>query len=132
VTGIYALHRLRELGLDVTVLEAGGELWYAAKTNEWLAEWRELNEELGVWMTGEPTGVRAGDVEMVADIEDVGLDAKRAVLAEHAGQTTGPAAAFGEGRYRRWICQETFRRPNDSDLMAHADMERVRVGSVAS
>ena len=82
-----------------------GDLWYAAKTNEWLAEWRQLHDDFGVWMTGEPTGVRAEDVEMIVELGNVELDTKRAVLAEHRSQTDGLAAAFGERRYRGWICR---------------------------
>lgn len=94
-----------------------GELWYAAKTNEWLAEWRELHDQFGVWMTGEPTGVRIEDVETIVDLDGVALATKRAVLAEHGSQTNGLAAAFGESRYCDWICQETFRRPSATELM---------------
>lgn len=105
-----------------------GELWYAAKTNEWLADWRELHDDFGVWMTGEPTGVRADEVETIVDLDGVALDTKRAVLAEHRSQTDRLAAAFGEDRYSRWICQETFRTPSADELVAPP----VLVGSVAS
>jgi LmbE family N-acetylglucosaminyl deacetylase len=105
-----------------------GELWYAAKTNEWLTEWRELNDDLGVWMTGEPTGVRVKDVDAMFDLDGAALATKRAVLAEHRSQTTGLAAAFGERQYRRWISQEAFRRPSARELIAPP----VLVGSVAS
>ena len=105
-----------------------GELWYAAKTSEWLAEWRGLHDEFGVWMTREPTGVREEDVETIIDLDDDGVANKRAVLAEHRSQTDSLAAAFGETRYRRWIRQETFRRPSNAELSRH----RVLVGSVTS
>lgn len=105
-----------------------GELWYAAKTSAWLAEWRGLHDEFGVWMTREPTGVRGEDVETIIDLDGAGLATKRAVLAEHRSQTAGLAAAFGEPEYRRWIRQETFRRPSESELSRH----RVLVGSVTS
>lgn len=105
-----------------------GELWYAAKTDEWLAEWRGLHDEFGVWMTREPTGVRGEDVETIVNLHGAGVATKRAVLAEHRSQTEGLAAAFGERRYRRWIRQETFRRPSESELSTH----RVLTGSVTS
>lgn len=38
------------------------------------------------------------------------LERKRAVLAAHASQSTGVAAAMGEPTYCRWIAQEAFRR----------------------
>ena len=87
-----------------------GDLWYAAKTEAWLDEWRDLHDELGVWMTEEPTGVREDELAVVVDLDSDELDRKRAVLAEHSSQTVGLAAVFGEDRYRRWIRQESFRR----------------------
>ncbi len=118
-----------------------GELWYAAKTDAWLDEWRDLHVEFGVWMTEEPTGVRDDEVELVVDLAGEDLDRKRAVLAAHASQTDGLAAAFGEDRYRSWIGQETFRRPTEDELdlftadSRPAEMEprrTVPVGAVAS
>ena len=79
-------------------------------------------------MTREPTGVRGEDVETIIDLDGAGLTTKRAVLAEHRSQTDSLAAAFGEPRYRRWIRQETFRRPSNAELSRH----RVLVGSVTS
>lgn len=105
-----------------------GELWYAAKSHEWLAEWRDLHDAFGVWMTGEPTGVDADEAQWVVDIDGAELDMKRAVLAEHKSQTEGLAAAFGEDRYRQWICQEVFRRPSAAELSGSG----VRVEAVAS
>lgn len=105
-----------------------GELWYAAKTHGWLDEWRELHDEFGVWMTGEPTGVGADDVETILDLDGIELDTKRAVLGEHRSQTDGLSAAFGESAYRRWIAQETFRHPTASELVTAPEL----VGSVAS
>ena len=105
-----------------------GELWYAAKTHGWLQEWRELHDEFDVWMTGEPTGVGADDIETIVDLDGAELDTKRAVLAEHRSQTDGLSAAFGEGPYRRWISQEAFRRPTAGELAATPGL----VGSAAS
>lgn len=105
-----------------------GELWYAAKTEDWLNEWRDLHDDFGVWMTGEPTGVRAEDVETVIEVDGAELDTKRAVLAEHRSQTEGLAAAFGEDRYRSWIREEAFRQPSASELTSQSRL----VGSVSS
>ena len=96
--------------------QAQGELWYAAKTTDWLATWRDLHDEFGVWMTEEPTGVDSDDIEIVVDLDGAALDRKRAVLAAHRSQTAGLSAAFGEDRYREWISQEAFRRPSASEL----------------
>lgn len=95
-----------------------GQLWYAAKTDGWLSDWRELHDSFGVWMTEEPTGVSADEIEFVIDLDGVELDRKRAVLARHASQTEGLAEAFGEAAYMRWIAQETFRLPSHVELFA--------------
>ncbi|MEQ6901397.1 PIG-L family deacetylase [Nocardioides sp. YIM 152588] len=87
-----------------------GELWQAAKTDAWLDEWRTLHDELGIWMTEEPTGVPEDEIAAVLDLTADELDRKRAALAGHASQSDVVAAAMGEPVYRRWIRQETFRR----------------------
>ncbi|HUW04431.1 MAG TPA: PIG-L family deacetylase [Acidimicrobiales bacterium] len=110
-----------------------GELWYAAKTEAWLDEWRQLHDEFGVWMTEEPTGVAEADLERLVDLAGVDLARKRAVLAAHTSQTEGLSAAFGETEYLRWIAQEAFRRPTGSEMLdAHPAAfvaDHVRVGS---
>lgn len=88
-----------------------GELWYAAKTMSWLDTWRELHDRFGMWMTEEPTGVADADIESVLRLDGADLDRKRRVLAGHHSQTTIVAEAIGEASYRRWIAEETFRRP---------------------
>lgn len=95
-----------------------GELWYAAKTEAWLDEWREMHDSFGVWMTQEPTGVAHDDIELVIDLDPAETTQKRAVLAGHASQTDALAALFGEDVYRRWVAQETFRRPSAAELQA--------------
>lgn len=105
-----------------------GDLWYAAKTDAWLDEWRDLHDRFGVWMTGEPTGVRDDEIEMIVDLAGSELDTKRAVLAAHRSQTQALSEAFGEDPYRKWICQETFRRPSQQELSAGLSL----VGSAAS
>lgn len=98
-----------------------GELWYAAKTNGWLDEWRDLHDRFGVWMTEEPTGVDADDLELVIDLGGAALDRKRRVLGEHRSQTAAIAEAMGEEQYRRWIAQESFRWPTAAEVGIAAD-----------
>lgn len=93
-----------------------GQLWYAAKTTDWLETWRDLHDEFGVWMTEEPTGVAGDEIEFIVDMRGAELSRKRAVLAEHHSQTAGLSAAFGEERYRRWISEEAFRFPTKLEL----------------
>ncbi|TIC88890.1 PIG-L family deacetylase [Nocardioides sp. GY 10113] len=87
-----------------------GELWQAAKTDAWLDEWRVLHDELGIWMTEEPTGVPEDEIAAVLDLTPAELNRKRAALGGHASQSDVVAAAMGEPVYRRWIAQEAFRR----------------------
>lgn len=93
-----------------------GELWYAAKTTDWLDSWRDLHDQFGVWMTEEPTGVAGDEIEFIVDMQGAELSRKRAVLAAHESQTAGLSAAFGEDRYRRWISEEAFRFPTETEL----------------
>jgi LmbE family N-acetylglucosaminyl deacetylase len=108
-----------------------GELWYAAKTVSWLDTWRDLHDRFGMWMTEEPTGVDDGDVEAVLRLDGTDLDRKRRVLAGHHSQTTIVAEAIGEASYRRWIAEETFRRPLAVELQRAAAV-RVPAGAGAS
>ena len=93
-----------------------GELLYAAKTVAWLDEWRSLHDRVGLWMAEEPDGVASDDVELDLVLEAAPLDRKRRTLAHHASQTTAVAEVMGEATYRRWIAQETFRRPTGAEL----------------
>jgi LmbE family N-acetylglucosaminyl deacetylase len=103
-----------------------GALWYAAKTQSWLDEWRDLHDRFGVWMTDEQKGISNSDVQSVVDLDPRELARKRRVLAAHASQTAGLAAAFGEDRYRKWIRQEVFRPANAADLGAADDLAVTR------
>lgn len=93
-----------------------GDLWYAAQTRAWLDEWRDTHDDLGIWMTEEPMGIDPGDAVAILDLAGDELDRKRSVLGEHRSQTVQIAAALGEDTYRRWVRQETFRRPSPADL----------------
>ena len=95
-----------------------GELWYAAKTENWLNQWRPQHDEFGLWMTEEPTGVPNEMAEHVINLHGAELDTKRAVLAGHRSQTQMVAELFGEAAYREWIREETFRAPTAEELEA--------------
>ncbi len=113
--------------------EPCGQLWYAAKTESWLDEWRDLHDRLGLWMTEEPTGVSDRGIQSSVRLNDAETDRKRAVLGAHASQTAGVVAAFGEDAYRRWIAEETFRLPTAVELAdASAGDRRVLTGSGVS
>lgn len=103
----------------VAWLEHGsGALVYGVHSADFLAEWRDMHDELGIWMTGEPVGSAADEVDLAVSLRGADLDRKRAVLACHASQTAGLAALIGEDRYRAWIARECFRRPTETELSA--------------
>lgn len=95
-----------------------GDLWYAAKTTRWLDDWRSIHDDLGIWMTAEPSGYEPGDLAAVVRLSEDELNTKRRVLAGHCSQTEGVARVFGESAYREWICEESFRRPTDHEMFA--------------
>ena len=95
-----------------------GTLLYATKTTAWLGEFRELNDQLGVWMTSEPPGRDAADVALDVSLDTAEVELKRRVLAGHASQTAGLAEAMGEQTYRRWYDNESFRCPDFHELFA--------------
>ena len=100
-------------------LEYGaGALAYGTMSADYLAEWRDMHDELGIWMTGEPEGSAADEVAFAVSLRGADLDRKRAVLACHASQTAGLAELIGEERYRAWIAGEWFRRPTETELSA--------------
>jgi len=106
-------------GLATTAawIETGiGELRYAAKTVGWLDEWRSFHDEVGAWMTDEPTGVDPDDLDLVVGLSGDALIQKRRVLSHHASQTEAIAEMMGEVDYRRWIAEEGFRSPTQSEL----------------
>ncbi|GJM38403.1 MAG: hypothetical protein DHS20C19_17700 [Acidimicrobiales bacterium] len=94
-----------------------GELRFAAKTTDWLDEWRPFHDAVGAWMTDEPTGVSPADLDLVLDVRGAALATKRAVLRCHASQTEPLAGLMGESDYLRWIDQEAFRSPTSEELL---------------
>jgi LmbE family N-acetylglucosaminyl deacetylase len=109
-----------------------GDLWYAAFTVEWLDEWRNVHDDFGVWMTGEPEGIDPRSAVARLELRGDELARKRSVLGEHASQTVGIATALGEDTYRSWIRQETFRRPTADDVRAAVRPEEHLLAGVGS
>ena len=97
-----------------------GELWYATKSDEWLAAWDELHQRLGVVMTddGDTAGLGGASVDVRLVVEGDGLAVKRRVLAAHRSQTEPIAGVMGEDVYLQWIAEECFRHPTDDELFA--------------
>ena len=99
-----------------------GELWYAAKSDEWMNRWDHLHRRLGVIMCERSTedGESAGLSDSVVDHRFVlggdRLATKRRVLAAHRSQTEMIAGFMGEDVYREWIAEECFRSPTEAEL----------------
>ena len=98
----------------------GSELWYATKAQPWLDRWRDLHDEHRVWITGEPVAAPTERLAAHLDLTGSDLTRKRAVLAAHASQTESLVAALGEGTYRQWIAQESFRWAEAGELAVQA------------
>ncbi len=91
-------------------------LFYACESEAFHEEFQQVHDELGVWMGDQPDGTNEADIEIRLDLAANEFDRKRAVLAGHASQTEGLAAAMGEDVYRSWWRSETFRRPSWADI----------------
>jgi LmbE family N-acetylglucosaminyl deacetylase len=100
------------------------ELFYATSTESFLARYRDVHERLGIF---DDTSPRLADTEIDFEIrlDDDEISLKRIVLAAHASQTDGLAAAMGEDIYRRWYDVESFRQPTSSEIRAVASMAGV-------
>ncbi len=95
-----------------------GSLLYATSTTTWLADWRDLHQQLGVFMGEEPAGTDPDDLALHVELSTAELTRKRQVLARHASQTVGIAEAMGEDVYLAWSKDEYFRAPTAADLNA--------------
>jgi LmbE family N-acetylglucosaminyl deacetylase len=86
----------------------GSRLLYAASPDRRVAEWSQLNEELGVYLDGYPVVTPESLLAV-----DVTLDAEttarkvRALVAQQT-QTAGLIEQVGMDRYRAWIAEESF------------------------
>jgi LmbE family N-acetylglucosaminyl deacetylase len=95
-----------------------GTLLYATMTDDFVARNRALHDRVGVFGDHEPVSVPEAEVVLRIELDDCELDRKRRVLAAHASQTEGLAAAMGEDTYRTWWVDEDFRRPTDDEITA--------------
>ncbi|HEX6418277.1 MAG TPA: PIG-L family deacetylase [Acidimicrobiales bacterium] len=109
-----------------------GVLLYATLTDAFLARHRALHERVGVFGDHRPVGCAAADVALAVDLDAGELDRKRRVLAAHASQTTGLAAAMGEDAYRRWFDQEAFRLPSPAEVSAASRVSQPSMASISA
>jgi LmbE family N-acetylglucosaminyl deacetylase len=92
----------------------GSELLYATMDDDFIAEYAELHDEIGIFAEFSTTGPVSYDVEQLAfqvHLGDAELDRKRRALAHHGSQTEPLAQLMGEATYRNWWRTESFRRP---------------------
>jgi len=87
---------------------AGARLLYAATAERRVAQWRALNESLGVYDPGYP--VVTPDARLAVDLVLDSTTAARKVraLAAQATQTTRIIEALGVDRYTAWVGDESF------------------------
>ncbi len=86
-----------------------GELWHAALTEQFLDQWGELCDDLGVWMTPQaPRAVPTSAVVHLQRCDDTLAARKLAALRAHASQTTHLIAQVGESTFSQWWSQEAF------------------------
>ncbi|HZX55547.1 MAG TPA: PIG-L family deacetylase, partial [Ilumatobacteraceae bacterium] len=90
--------------------DSRAELWYATVTPRFHAEWRTVNDEIGLW-SDQPEPPSTDDSELCHAIEltDAQLDSKMAALAAHGSQTVPLLELMGAAAYRRWWATESFR-----------------------
>jgi LmbE family N-acetylglucosaminyl deacetylase len=86
-----------------------GELWHAAITEQFLDQWGDLCEDLGVWMTPDsPRAIPSSAVVHLQRCDATLRERKMAALRAHASQTTDLIAWMGEPTFARMWCQEAF------------------------
>jgi LmbE family N-acetylglucosaminyl deacetylase len=88
---------------------ARNHLWYATRTPQWHAQWRGVNEQVGLWFAGSTPPSTPAD-ELVAEVRCTGelLDVKQRALRAHASQTAGLERLLGADRFRDWFAVESF------------------------
>jgi LmbE family N-acetylglucosaminyl deacetylase len=92
------------------------ELWYATKTPEFHREFREVNEEIGLWNEQpEPPCTAEQECESLTLDRDL-LDRKIAALHAHASQSLPLIRMMGDDLYRAWVRTEWFRAVEPADV----------------
>ena len=86
-----------------------GRLLYAASTVEHLADFGELYEEWGMYMTDErPSGVLADELAVHVELRGSSLDRKLTALAAMASQTADATRELGPETYAAMVAEEAF------------------------
>ncbi len=87
---------------------APGHLLYATMTPDSHAERHAVNEEIGLWMSGEGPVCAPEELAFRIRPEGAALDRKLVALRVHATQTAGLIERLGEDVFRDWWAVEEF------------------------
>jgi LmbE family N-acetylglucosaminyl deacetylase len=107
-----AWRRAESSGLD-------SDLLYATMTHDYVARYRQMHDELRLFVdrgSDGPASISRGNVALECSLSEPELDQKRRALAAHGSQTKGLAELIGESIYRGWWRDERFRLPTRSEL----------------
>lgn len=107
----------------------GAELLYATMGDDFVAEYSDLHDEIGIFSEFSDAGPVSFGPEALAlqvSLGEAELDRKREALAHHASQTQPLAELVGEQTYRRWWRTESFRRPTAIEVGSCGYCPRVR------
>jgi LmbE family N-acetylglucosaminyl deacetylase len=87
---------------------ARARLLYATLTPRYYAEWGELSDRLGIWMSGDRPVTPSEDLAVHLVLTGTNLDRKIAAMRAHVSQTAGLLAEVGPEAFRRWWSTESF------------------------
>jgi LmbE family N-acetylglucosaminyl deacetylase len=87
---------------------ARARLLYATLTPRYYAEWGEVSERLGIWMSDDRPVTADDELAVHVELTGTQLDRKIAALRAHVSQTTGLLTEVGPEAFRRWWSTEAF------------------------
>jgi len=83
-------------------------LLYATMTPQFHEAWGELNDRLGIWMSGTGPSTSESDLAIQVRLSGEALDRKVVALRAHASQTDSLVQAVGLDEFGRWWSTESF------------------------
>jgi LmbE family N-acetylglucosaminyl deacetylase len=83
-------------------------LLYATLTPQFHQAWGELNDRVGIWMSGSGPSTAESDLAVSVHLTGSALDRKVVALRAHASQTTPLVEAVGLDDFGRWWSAESF------------------------
>jgi LmbE family N-acetylglucosaminyl deacetylase len=90
--------------------DRGGPGWllYATLTPQFHAEWGPVNDQLGIWMSGDGPSTPPEDLTLLVRCAGPELDRKVVALRAHASQTAPLVAHLGAEQFGQWWAAEAF------------------------